>query len=117
MYQFFPLPGQSLYLLQTDTHDIKHSKDLSKLLKGESLDFLFIDADHTYEGVRQDFELYSPLVNPGGLIAIHDILPRGDVPEIEVYRFWAEIKNSFPTRELISNNPKDRKIGIGLLEF
>lgn len=34
---------------------------------------LFIDADHSYEASRQDFELWSPHVVPGGLIAFHDI--------------------------------------------
>jgi hypothetical protein len=33
---------------------------------------LFIDGDHRYEGVRRDFEMYSPLVGAGGLIAFHD---------------------------------------------
>jgi hypothetical protein len=36
---------------------------------------LFIDGDHTYEGVRRDFEMYSPLVRKGGIIAFHDIYP------------------------------------------
>jgi len=43
-------------------------------LNGEPLDFLFIDGDHTYEGVKRDFEMYSPLVRNGGIIAFHDIV-------------------------------------------
>ena len=39
-------------------------------------DFLFIDGDHTYESVRQDWDNYSPMVREGGFIALHDILPR-----------------------------------------
>jgi hypothetical protein len=30
------------------------------------VDFLFIDGDHTYEGVKKDFEMYSPLVRREG---------------------------------------------------
>lgn len=37
-----------------------------------SLDFVFIDADHTYEGCRQDIEAWFPKVKTGGLIAGHD---------------------------------------------
>ena len=37
-------------------------------------DFLFIDGDHTVEGVTKDFLLYRPLVRKGGVIAFHDIL-------------------------------------------
>ncbi len=40
---------------------------------GEGVDLLFIDGDHTLEGVTQDWEMYSPLVNPGGVILFHDI--------------------------------------------
>jgi predicted O-methyltransferase YrrM len=34
---------------------------------------LFIDADHAYESTKQDFQLWSPFVVPGGLIAFHDV--------------------------------------------
>jgi hypothetical protein len=36
------------------------------------IDFLFIDGDHSYEGVKRDFELYSTLMNPKGIIVLHD---------------------------------------------
>ena len=36
------------------------------------IDYLHIDADHTYEGVKKDFELYSTLMNENGIISIHD---------------------------------------------
>ncbi len=36
------------------------------------IDFLHIDADHTFEGVKKDFELYSKIMNKGGIITIHD---------------------------------------------
>lgn len=36
------------------------------------IDFLHIDADHSYEGVKRDFELYSQIMSPGGIISLHD---------------------------------------------
>jgi hypothetical protein len=36
------------------------------------IDFLFIDGDHSYEGVKLDFELYSNLLSENGVIMIHD---------------------------------------------
>lgn len=36
------------------------------------IDILFIDGDHTYDGVRNDFELYSKLLTENGIIIIHD---------------------------------------------
>ena len=37
------------------------------------LDFVFIDADHTYEGVKRDIELWEPKVHQNGLIIGHDL--------------------------------------------
>jgi hypothetical protein len=36
------------------------------------IDFLFIDGDHTYEGVKKDFDLYSTILSENGVIIIHD---------------------------------------------
>ena len=36
------------------------------------IDYLHIDADHTFEGVKKDFELYSQRMNRGGIITVHD---------------------------------------------
>lgn len=36
------------------------------------LDFVFIDADHSYEGARQDIECWCGLLRPGGLLGGHD---------------------------------------------
>jgi predicted O-methyltransferase YrrM len=55
------------------------------------VDMLFIDGDHTYDGVKADYEMYGPLVRPGGLIGFHDILPHRPQPYIQVHRFWATL--------------------------
>lgn len=39
----------------------------------ESLDAVFIDADHSYEAVRRDLEVWMDRLKPGGIIAGHDI--------------------------------------------
>lgn len=38
----------------------------------KNINFLFIDGDHSIEGCRRDFELYSSKIVPGGFIAFHD---------------------------------------------
>ena len=35
-------------------------------------DFVFIDGDHSYEGLKSDWEGWSRLIAPGGKIALHD---------------------------------------------
>lgn len=42
--------------------------------RGAPIRFLLIDADHSFEGVRGDYERWLPLVAPGGLIVFHDYL-------------------------------------------
>ena len=36
------------------------------------IDLLHIDADHTFDGIKKDFDLYSKIMNKGGIITIHD---------------------------------------------
>ncbi len=36
------------------------------------IDLLFIDGDHSYQGCKQDWDMYGPLVRPGGIVAFHD---------------------------------------------
>jgi predicted O-methyltransferase YrrM len=48
--------------------------DLKQQLNGKEIDILFIDGDHSVEGTRKDFELYSPLVAKGGFVVFDDFL-------------------------------------------
>jgi predicted O-methyltransferase YrrM len=38
----------------------------------ENVDFIFIDGDHSLEGIQKDWELFSRKVSQGGIIALHD---------------------------------------------
>jgi hypothetical protein len=40
------------------------------------IDILWIDGDHSYEGVKTDFELYSNILSENGVIIIHDTDPK-----------------------------------------
>lgn len=81
--------------------DDKGIKDQALEYLDWSIDFLFIDALHTYEGARADFESYGPWVTPGGIIALHDIQPCEPKPHIQVWRLWREIQAAgYVTKEL-----------------
>ncbi len=94
------------------------------LVGEERVDLLFLDGDHSYEGVRSDFLQYSPLVRPGGLIVFHDIVPAeetgaptaghrwvGGVP-----RFWQEIKPTAVRSWEFVESWKQQGFGIGVIE-
>jgi predicted O-methyltransferase YrrM len=93
--------SQSLHFLACDSQRLSTREAVVKLLNGRGVDFLLIDGDHRYDGVRRDFELYSPLVGDGGLIAFHDILPHPQVPLCQVDIFWNEVKGRCRHLELV----------------
>ncbi len=58
-------------------------------------DFIFIDGDHSYEGVKKDFEMYKNLLSPRGVIGFHDIDPDhifADSYAGQVYKFWQDLE-------------------------
>jgi cephalosporin hydroxylase len=110
LYSAFALPRQQLKLIRADSHSPHTYEQVKAYFSGQSVDFLFIDGDHTYEGVRKDFEMYRRLVGRGGHIAFHDIVYAEGVA-----RFWAEIKPQYKTSwELVS--PHSPRYGIGVLQ-
>ena len=104
--------GAKMFLVRDDSHKPETLATVRNTLAGRSIDFLFIDGDHSYEGVRQDFEMYWPLVVEGGIVAFHDIITEGKGHE--VWRFWNELKGGFNSREIIEN-PTRKKFGIGVI--
>lgn len=114
IFHRFTQNGQTLHLLRADSHRKETLSTVSKLLNGRRLDVLFIDGDHTYAGVRADFEMYSPLVRPGGIVAFHDIAVQ-PLPN-EVVRLWNEIKPGYRHKEILHSAAKDA-MGIGVLWF
>ena len=116
VYRRFAQPRQSLHLLRLDSHQLTTLERLKTIIPSGGIDFLFIDGDHTYEGVKADFEMYSPLVRPGGLVVFHDICVH--LPEVECHvdKFWQEIRTKYKSWEYIEN-PSQKIYGIGVLEI
>lgn len=48
------------------------STEAANYFRDESMDFVFIDGDHSHEGVLNDLTLYYPKVKKGGIISGHD---------------------------------------------
>jgi cephalosporin hydroxylase len=99
-------------LMDSDSHSESTLRRVMALLGGRSVDFLFIDGDHSCDGVWQDFNMYSPLVAPGGLIAFHDVSPNPAEWTKGVARFWREFTVEHETEERVVND--EPGFGIGL---
>jgi hypothetical protein len=97
-----------------DSHSLAVWAEVASIFQAGSVDLLFIDGDHTYAGVRQDFEQYKHFVRSGGVVAFHDILdtPFHRQTGCEVHTLWQELKKLYPTLEFVANEAWG---GIGAL--
>jgi predicted O-methyltransferase YrrM len=114
LYRGFARDRQRIELVRTDSHNPRTLETVRGLLGGRTLDLLFIDGDHSYDGVKKDFEMYSPLVAKGGTIAFHDIVPGAEETVGGVPRFWSEIKQTRRFVEFV-HDWKQGGWGIGVL--
>jgi cephalosporin hydroxylase len=69
---------------QTDSH----SEEFKIYMKDNKFDLIFIDGDHTYEGVKED---YTACINSGNIFVFHDIV---NAKCEGVIKFWNELKNN-----------------------
>jgi len=103
IFKKFASPAQKIILIRDDSHRFATLKRVKRTLKNKKLDLLFIDGDHTYQGVKRDFRLYNSLVKDNGLIVFHDIVTHPPESNCEVSKFWNEIKNEFVSNELVED--------------
>jgi cephalosporin hydroxylase len=120
LYRGFGRGDQSVHIIRADSHDVSTVEDVRRRLPEGKVDFLFIDGDHSYDGVRRDFELYSPLAAAGGLVAFHDIVPsgpgkHGDPGEVPV--FWSEVKNERAVEAEFVEDWDWGSCGIGIIRL
>ena len=105
--------GQSVHVIRGDSHDGETRRRALDCVSG-SADFVFIDGDHSYDGVKQDFQDYASAVPPGGIVALHDIQPHSRGWGGEVPAFWREIRGRYRHAELVADAHQDG-FGIGVL--
>lgn len=95
---------------QADSHLDRTVERVIEVLTGQ-FDVAFIDGDHSAEGVWRDFDLWSPLVRPGGVVAFHDTIPNGTNHEPGVVKLCAELKWKYPSVEFFDPD------GVGICAF
>lgn len=95
----------TVHHIPKNSHLLGTAKALKKILKNRKVDILFIDGDHSRDGMLQDFRDYSPFVRKGGIIAVHDIFYLKDVAEA-----WASIKGT-----KFESSRNQSSIGIGFV--
>lgn len=115
-----PTPDVANVWLDADSHSPATLTMVMQVLDGRNIDFLFIDGDHTYDGVRQDFAMYSWLVRRGGLISLHDILAHEPETGVYVKELWDELEERFDTAKfVVPKSLRDYGVwgGIGMVKW
>lgn len=138
--EFYPTFSDtaSIDILYGDSHAECTYQEVAESFD-ESVDFLFVDGDHTYDGVKEDFTMYRRLVDDDGIIAFHDIKRHAETqaekqarlrevdslaehhvtigePEWGVSEFWNEVRMEYETREFLTH-PEQMGAGIGVIDL
>jgi len=100
--------------VRANSHAFSTLQRVRAILGDRPLDVLFIDGDHSYGGVRADWEMYGPLVAPDGLVAFHDIVVHPPETGCEVHTLWQELKERFAHWEIVADGGKSMG-GIGVI--
>jgi predicted O-methyltransferase YrrM len=91
------------------SHKIKFIPQLSSVAAQSvpfGIDFIFIDGEHSVEGIKKDWELYSQKVIAGGVMLLHDTrVPAHDpgVSELGSYKYFESVIKADPRFEIIDS--------------
>jgi cephalosporin hydroxylase len=114
-------PVEKYCILNNETQFIKmnsQSQEFINYMSNNYFDLIFIDGDHSYDGVKNDYEISK---NRGNILVFHDIVSDACSG---VVKFWKELKynrkniyNFFEFTEQykdVWNNTHKKFLGIGV---
>jgi predicted O-methyltransferase YrrM len=89
-------PETETRCVEGNSHTEETFERVVQALGEREVDFLYIDGDHSYEGVKQDFDRYRSLLADDGIVGLHDVThPNNGVPA-----FWTELQDEYQTTEI-----------------
>lgn len=70
------------------------TQDFFKKYPKEKWDYIHIDGDHSYKGVKHDFKYSWRQLRPGGIVSLHDIFTTSEMGGLDygVGKLWQELK-------------------------
>ena len=114
LYRGFASQNQRIFLIRADSHLKSTLKKVQNILNDKKVDLLFLDGDHRYMGVKNDFEMYTPLLGKRGNVVFHDIVQCLE-QDVNVHKFWNEIKKMYEFKEIVEDWDQKRA-GIGYIK-
>lgn len=87
------------------------SVKFAKKFPNRRYQYIYVDGDHSYRGVKLDYSLFWPRLDTRGFIVFHDVVARGylDKGKFGVWKLWQEIGDK---NAIIFPFPKDSGLGI-----
>lgn len=113
-YKLFSPKNVDLTLMKESSQQQSTVNRAVDELNGSSADFIFIDGDHTYDGVKRDFELWSGIVRTGGYIAFHDI--HANHGNVGVGKLWNELQPRYESIQF-DHGKEAMWGGIGIIKI
>jgi len=104
--------GQKLHIIRGDSSSSEVVDKVKSIINGKKFDFVFVDGDHTYSGVKLDYLTYKEYTN--GMMAFHDIAEHSNNPDVGVNKFWKELSGN--KTEIIEDTTQGWA-GIGVIEL
>lgn len=102
------------YNVEAILGDSSSQEIVSRIQKMEKFDAIFIDGDHTLEGVTRDWENYKDMAN---IIIFHDIVGHNEAEKVsnmkvEVPILWERLKKEYQHLEIVEDGSN---MGIGVI--
>lgn len=93
---------------------IIRSNQFAKKYRDRHYDFIFVDGDHTYQGVKSDFEYFWPKLNKYGFMIFHDVQKKAVLEGIKFgyWKLWQELTKKHRSW-IIFPNPVS---GLGIIQ-
>jgi cephalosporin hydroxylase len=97
--------------IQGNSHDEETIETIKSVC--QKFDFIFIDGDHSIEGVALDFNSYKPLLSERGYMGFHDVDPDHIFKGKEacmggyVHKFWQSIQEGSKTSIICSGTSSE----------
>lgn len=93
------------------TTHVMTTQEFADKFPNREYQYIYIDGDHSYEGVTLDYRLFWPKLNKGGFMAFHDVVAHGylDKGLFGIWKFWKRLRTA---HSIILPFPKDSGLGI-----
>lgn len=87
------------------------SAEFAQKFPQKKYDYIYVDGDHSYKGVKLDYKLFWSKLRKNGLMVFHDVIVKewGELKEFGVWKFWQELKDK---NKITFPFPKESGLGI-----